>query len=78
MLKIVRKHPILCGCAVIAVVSLVVLLFFATKSPLAIFALLPFAAACFVAEVIMNYRVFGSGSNSTIYRPGAGPDDNPR
>jgi hypothetical protein len=78
MLKFAKRHPILLGCAVIAIVSVAVMVFFTTQSPIALLALLAFAAACFIAEVILNYKVFGAGSNSTIYRPGANRDDHRR
>ena len=79
MLKIARKHPILCACAVVAVVAVAsfsAMAFYANE--LAIFAFFPFATACFVAIVVMNYQVFGGNPNSSIYRPGAKPDDDPR
>lgn len=78
MLKIARRHPILLACVVIAIVSFIVLVFFTTRSPIALVALAALVLACFVAEVIMNYKVFGSVANSSIYRPGANPDDDRR
>lgn len=81
MLKIARKHPILCACAAVCVVSVAaffVMAFDDAGSGLAMFAFISFAAACFVAGVVMNYRVFGGTPNSSIYRPGANPDDEPR
>ena len=75
MLKVVRKHPVLSACAVVAVACLGAMLFF---SELTIFAWPLLGVVGFIATVILSYRVYGGAPNSSIYRPGANSDDRRR
>lgn len=75
MLKAAQNHPTLTTCAVVAIGCLAAMLFY---SELTIFAWPLLGATGFVATVVLSYRVFGATPNSSIYRPGANPDDRPR
>ena len=75
MLKVAQKHPILSACAVVAAACLAVMLFY---GELTLFAWPLLGVAGFVASVVLSYRVFGGPPNSSVYRPGANPDDRRR
>ncbi len=72
MLKIARNYPILCACAVVALVSVSVLAlgiaFFDATA--ALVALITFLVAVFLTFAILNYNVFGGRPNSSIHQPG--------
>ena len=75
MLKVVRKHPVLGACAVVAIACLGAMLLF---SELTIFAWPLLSVVGFIATVVLSYRVYGGAPNSSIYGPGANSDDRRR
>ncbi len=78
MLKLVRKHPVLWACVVIAIASIMVMTVFGFDSQPAFFAVFPLASACVLALWVLNYVVFSSSGNSTIHRHETDRDNDAR
>lgn len=70
MLKVVRRHP-LCACALVALISLGVLILAGPGSLVGLWAFATLALSCSAAGIIVNFKVFGAKPNNTIHRPGA-------
>ena len=79
MLRLIRKHPLLSACAAVAIVSVAVLVHAFATGVASLQLVLPafgaLAVACFVGEVIMNYKVFGGKPNSSVHNPASAPSD---
>ena len=68
MLKVVRRHP-LCACALVALISLGVLILAGPGSLVGIWAFATLALSCSAAGIIVKFRVFGEKAVNLIHPP---------
>ncbi len=69
MLKVIRKHP-LCACALVALISLAVMILAGPGSIVVLWAFATLALSCSAAGIILKFRVFGEKAVNLIHPPG--------